>query len=225
MSWLKLFNLGVDPNTPESGSVVLYSKTSDKKIRMKDDTGLVRTLVASGESPGFSLGSSPPGSPTDGMFWIYNGTAGVFWNFVYDSTETTLKWKFVGGAPIVVTISTDETYAADGTYRDATTAGPLFVVPRQGDYSYEAGADQYNSNGGSANTLGIVIGAAGLPSAPHIATQATGGVGTASSNHRTAAFTGLSAGNTIRMVYQASNTGGNANTRWRVLKVLPIRVI
>src|ERR1051325_5531394 len=41
------------------------------------------------------VGSSPPSTPVSGTLWIYTG-ATFYWMFVYDPSEATYVWKFVG---------------------------------------------------------------------------------------------------------------------------------
>ena len=84
---------------------------------------------------GSSIGSSPPANPVDGNQWIHTPT---YWQFVYDSTETTYKWKFIGGPPMSHEINTAEANA-NGAYGDLATVGPTITLPRAGDYEVSFG--------------------------------------------------------------------------------------
>jgi hypothetical protein len=87
----------------------------------------------------WSLSSAPPTSPITGDLWIYNGIAGIYWTFIYDSSETTYKWKFIGGAPAVSRNTTNGTFNS-ATYVDLTGAtAPTITLPRGGDYRIEFG--------------------------------------------------------------------------------------
>lgn len=102
------------------------------------------------------VGSSPPLSPLDGDIWILpaDDTNGIDWKFVYDSAETTYKWRFVGGPPLEVdgtpsvAVSSATQVGTSGYYYDPTTMS--LVVPRAGDYLVEGLASIY-SNGAAAN--------------------------------------------------------------------------
>jgi len=42
----------------------------------------------------WTFSATPPSSPVDGDVWVYNAISGNYWKFVYDSSESTYKWKF-----------------------------------------------------------------------------------------------------------------------------------
>lgn len=89
----------------------------------------------------WSVGTSPPASPSDGDVWVYQasltlhtGTEPVYWMFVYDSTEATYKWQFVGGAPARSYIATSESMGTASAWSNLTTVGPDITIPRTGIY-------------------------------------------------------------------------------------------
>lgn len=106
--------------------------------------------------PTAQIGANPPGGPTDGMLWILpaDSTNGVSWMFAYDSTQTTYKWRFVGGAPMFVSgnpnavINTLTQVAATGIYYSAAV-----TVARAGDYMITGTADFSYPTNTTANQL------------------------------------------------------------------------
>jgi hypothetical protein len=108
----KLGALAVD-NAKLAASAVDNSKVAAAAaiVRSKLDfgSGLVNADVAvaaalEGSKLNWHVGTTPPGSPTDNMLWIYQGS-GFYVLYVYDSSEATYKWKAVG-APFFGAVAT-----------------------------------------------------------------------------------------------------------------------
>jgi Repeat of unknown function (DUF5907) len=165
-------------------------------------------------------------APASGDLWIYPFTGG-YWMFIYDSTEATYKWKFVGGPPMRANVAADETFVDDSTYRDCATPGPIVTLPHDGDYYFQsifggyiatqpAGAHQVGSkvtiSNGSLENNDSTIAVA----------HTQGGVGVTCYGQgvNLAAIVGA----TLKMQYVATNTTGTPHARWRQLCVWPIRV-
>lgn len=218
MSWLKFWNQSTDPNTPESGSVVLYTKT-DKKIRVKDDTGLVRPLASLA-----AMSSTPPSAPQDGDLWIYNGTSGLWWLFAYDSTETTYKWKYVGGPPLTTEVATGQS-TLSATYVDLGTVVSI-TVPRAGDYVLAHGAQSINASGGThqQSNVGLKLGAAAMTANEVFRTDQNGSGGVdATSGSKGGMKRTLAAGDVLKQQYA---TDGSATYQYfqRWITAIPVRV-
>jgi hypothetical protein len=170
-------------------------------------------------------------APTDavsasGDLWIYPFTGG-YWMFIFDSTEATYKWKFVGGPPLRVNIATDETFVDDSTYRDCATVGPVVTLPRDGDYYFQSIFGGYiATQPAGAHQIGskVTISNGSLENNDSsIAVQHTqGGVGVTC--YGQGVNLSAIAGATLKLQYVATNTTGTPHARWRMLAVWPIRV-
>jgi hypothetical protein len=104
---------GSYPNPDIAASAVTNAKVAAAAaiVRSKLDfgSGLVNADVAvaaalEGSKLNWHVGTTPPGSPTDNMLWIYQGS-GFYVLYVYDSSEATYKWKAVG-APFFGAVAT-----------------------------------------------------------------------------------------------------------------------
>lgn len=98
-----------------------------------DDPSFPPVELADGEIEGpklnWHLGSTPPANPVDGMIWLNNVIGGQDWMFVYDSSDMTYPWRFIGGPPLSGSTSVDATLGATGWL-----AGTMITVPRSGVY-------------------------------------------------------------------------------------------
>jgi hypothetical protein len=151
---------GTYPNPSIASNAVTSAKIADGTIVNGDINSAAAIDYSKLSIPASSIegskmnrhiGSSPPGSPSDGDLWIYNGLSGIYWQFIYDSSETTYKWKFVGGPP----------FTASDT-GDVSTAGNTWIgfsgvvaTPRAGDYIVQFGDSIGNSIGASGPSLNI----------------------------------------------------------------------
>jgi hypothetical protein len=138
-----------DQRTPLDNSVVaakiptgtiLSSHIQDGAILNAD---IAAAAAIEGNKFNWHVGTSPPGSPVDGMIWVWP-TGGIYWMFRYDSTEPTYKWKFVGGNPLDVYVATDETWTVFNQFVDLGT-GPQVAIPN-GDWQISGRATLSNSN-------------------------------------------------------------------------------
>jgi hypothetical protein len=84
------------------------------------------------------VGTSPPASPSAGDLWIMP-FAGCYWQFMYDPTEPTYKWKFIGGAPFAVQDTTDVGTSAPTVQWIAIQQAAGQTIPRNGVYVVEYG--------------------------------------------------------------------------------------
>ena len=180
-----------------------------------------------GAAPNYvvAYGTSLPASPTDGMeaVLVDSVTNPTYqWRFRYNGQSTaTYKWEFVGGSDGISIITTDETNAvADSQYKDLTTPGPDFIVPRAGDYFAAAQADNYHT----ATPWSVSVAPALPGGSPPVTTgNIAGPTGNAIDGFCRVRFNALTAGQTIRVRY-ANGTTGTAHHRSRHLWVTPIRV-
>jgi hypothetical protein len=117
--------------------------------------------LLAGSKINLNVGTTPPGSPVAGDLWIYQGS-GFYWQFVYDPTETTYKWKFVGGAPLTTEVPTGQS-TLSGSYVDLATVVSV-TVPRSGEYVLEHGVQSINSSGSThaASNIALKLGGAAI---------------------------------------------------------------
>lgn len=217
MASLRLTN-STAPGTPTSGKTEVYVDT-DKKLKTKDDAGLVRPLASLA-----AMGSTPPSAPQDGDLWIYNGTAGIWWLFGYDSTETTYKWKYIGGPPLVAEVATGQS-TLSGTYVDLGTVVSI-TIPRSGDYILAHGAQSINASGGThqQSNVGLKLGAAAMTANEVFRTDQNGSGGVdATSGSKSGMRRTLVAGDVIKQQYA---TDGAATYQYfqRWITAIPARV-
>jgi hypothetical protein len=164
-----------------------------------------------------------PASPSDGQQAILvdsttNPT--YIWQFRYNAgSSSAYKWEFVGGAPKVVQNQNTESTTTGGAWVDVTTAGPLFVVPRAGDYYVSFASDIYSSvNQGGCN-VGICVALA----APSFYGSSGMSAGTYASVSNEGPLFAVGSGVELRLRYLWGVTGTNS-VRMRNLTVWPIRV-
>ena len=127
--------------------------------------GIAQIAIA----PKFHTGSSPPGSPSDGDYWILpaDDTNGVYWMFQYDSSEATYKWRFVGGPPVFTTSTPDAvintlTQVGSTGYYYAPTMS--YTTVRAGDYMVQGSVRVFrNGAPASGGFLSAFSGSTRLP--------------------------------------------------------------
>jgi hypothetical protein len=116
----------------------------------------VTPLNLEGRQVNFHVGSTPPSSPQNGDLWIYNGIAGIYWMFVYDNSEITYKWKFIGGSPA---FASDDNNSGNSTSTSFVTKGPTLTLPRAGEYLVRwAGAALPGAAAAFTMFIGIKVG-------------------------------------------------------------------
>lgn len=100
-----------------------------------------------------TLGAGPPGSPAAGDIWIAQNVDGngTSWMFTYNPAETTYKWEFIGGSPVVFNWS-GSALGAMSTYPQIGVTGwfynnlQMFTAIRGGDYTLQ-GSVSFIPNG------------------------------------------------------------------------------
>lgn len=166
--------------------------------------------------PTVTYASTPPSSPVDGDIWFYvtaTADSTICWQFRYNSTNTTYKWEFVGGAPAFVG-ATDVTVTGGGA-----STGVSFTIPRAGDYiqivsaySNMYGGQSYSiqcSDGTTHNTVALDSDAAGTDRS-----RPLGG---------SYKWTGKSA-STVLSMRGTSSGAGNVTFSKSTNQVIPVRV-
>jgi hypothetical protein len=176
-----------------------------------------------GGAPNPPLVSALPSSPIDGqeVYFAADAANGVIWHLRYRAASASAyKWEFLGGAPLVHRIDTDEQLAAGtAAYVDAPTVGPTLTTPLAGDYIYDAGFGCYT---GSTTTTVSVTGSVHVAGTPHGPAQAvtTDRSATTSCANRANA---VAAAAVIKLMY-LRNVTYTQNFRYRYLKLHPVRV-
>jgi hypothetical protein len=166
------------------------------------------------------LGTTPPGSPTDNMLWIYDGGT-FYWMFVYDSGETTYKWKFVGGPPLSAYSETDQ-----GTAGSADFTNAQIDPPRNGEYavSFTIDASGTPNVGTKFVWVAYVRNSAGaIGSAATYGDSAAGATSYTISLAITDEILTLTNGDVIYL--HGSATLWDYLSRWRTISIVPVRVI
>lgn len=191
-----------------------------------DPTKLVLPFM--GRNLGWSKGSLPPASPSDGDLWLLpaDTTNGVDWLFRYNAgSASTYKWEFIGGSPISANFDGAEgIVAVINSWTDATTVGPSITVPRAGDYAIAFTMQCYHPAAAQANAgVGVSVNGGALAATFLSAFTLTGWnntmVGTATGR---GAYNALPASANVYLRYQQSATG--LIVRGRLLAIQPIRI-
>lgn len=169
----------------------------------------------------------------DEVYLEVDAANGVLWHLVYESGETTYKWRFLGGPPLL-----SEVFAAETTnsaaYTALATAGPAIALPRAGDYDVEISAQIFPSaNVAGSNNAGDMsydIGGTAATSNERIVARVSGG-GFQSSNFnidgggyftRTRRKAGLTSV-TLTAKYR-QNESGTVEFARRLMRVVPTRI-
>lgn len=100
----------------------------------------------------------------DEVYLIVDATKGILWHLVYESTETTYKWRFLGGPALVVSVSnfSNTTGASTWVY---TSAG--LTAPRGGDYEFTLQTALGNASGvASAGFLSLGVAGVNVSAIP-----------------------------------------------------------
>lgn len=122
------------------------------------DAEIAAGAAISGRKFRWSVGASPPASPSEGDLWIFplagNYTAGGesvitvgYQLFIYaPSQSATYPWHFISGTPLgayVYTNTASPTNVAQNLWNSPYTTDPNMDLPRAGDYRFEAGCVMY----------------------------------------------------------------------------------
>ena len=201
-----------------NGAAVLTTAGNIKDAR-------VRALIGKG---GMLLGnlwtfaSTPPASPIDGDVWIYTGISGQYWKFVYDSSEATYKWKFVGGPPVFAEVTGTGTITS-GVYTNPPN-GPDITLARAGIYDFRIGFSMATVTAGQGPFyMSYNIGATGASDTDAALVQLNGQSPSATV-YRERRNTVASAGSTITSKYKAAG-GTTSVVQARTMYITPVQVI
>lgn len=139
------------------------------------------------------------------------------WRMKY--LPTAAKWIYIGGAPATALVDTDEAANLNGAWGNLATVGPDVIVPAAGDYFVRWSVNVGLTTSGSSNGfyLGVAIGNTN-PGETYKVAQTTTTQPLSLTGRKK--FTGLAAGNTIRLRYQTNNATGSFAHRW--LEVTPV---
>jgi len=215
------FGSGLVNSDIAASAAIAYSKLALSNSIVNGD--IVDTTIK-GRKFAWNIGTSPPGSPADGDLWLYAGT-GFHWMFVYDSSEATYKWKYVGGGEVESYRSNDETFTANSAWQDASTVGPTFTIPRAGDYIVTGQASLYSSTIAAVKTfyVGAAVGAV-TPSIKLTAGVANSGAG-ADCHPFFKGLANFAASDIVRLRYWSVTDASASHARERKLGIIPVRVI
>lgn len=179
-----------------------------------------------------SLAGGPPGSPTDGDFWIATNcdpnNSGCTWLFQYQAAQATYKWVFVGGSPIFAEVTTSESTTSSG-YTALATAGPSITLSRGGDYDVRLEARVFGPENAAAGFIGFMsydIGGTGAADADAILgtnpVNSVSDIGWSASGARRK--TAIAAATTLTSKYRTSAATTTVFAS-RKMVVSPVRVI
>jgi hypothetical protein len=190
-------------------------------------TNAYRVLVnipAAGVGSPPALVTSLPGSPVDGqeVYLQIDATNGINWHLRYRAgSASAYKWEFVGGPPLTAQVEAQESTSSGG-YTNLTTPGPLFSLPRAGDYIIESGFQAIGGGGGNWSTAIVVYGGV-IPTVGDADEYVvSGNSGIEGAGSRLLRKTGLGAVE-ARMIYRIGG-GGTSTFRKRWLSAIPVRV-
>jgi hypothetical protein len=173
----------------------------------------------------WNRGTAPPAAPFDGDLWVYPFTGG-YWTFIYDSTEATYKWKFIGGVPLVSQDTGDRSGAfSANVWGQPYTPNPSITLPRAGDYLVTAGCSIRPNTAAATVWIGVQIG--GTNPAVDGAWTAGGYMPVASARvpmNLTLLGTGFNASAILNLVYE-NTVAQNLVRNNAYLTVTPARVI
>jgi len=156
----------------------------------------------------------------DEVYLEVDSTNGIQWHLAYESGETTYKWRFLGGPPMVSSISASESANFNGTWGDLTTIIGV-TNPRAGDFYCLATANPVC--GAGTDTLFTSVTAGVVAGSGPMATGATLTAGAQGSHTVQGVKPAVAASTSIRIRY----SGGNQSNSWanRVLAVWPNRLV
>jgi hypothetical protein len=177
--------------------------------------------VIEGSKLNWHISLTPPNSPTDGMLWIYNGTA-PYWTFIYDSAESIYNWKLLGGTATWNEVSTFETRAAGGAGAivDLASLGPSITIPRAGIWDVEWGF----ATGNAATSTQAIVPIYDVTNAAVWSWNALGTPSVAGSyySHQSRQMGAVAANTILRMRYGSNNSAVDFGNRW--MRATPVKV-
>jgi hypothetical protein len=200
----------------------------------RDNSGSSNALYAKATGPSLSTGwqafagssaapvTTLPANPTNGLqVVLVDSTSSPTYAWLLQYNTAISKWLFIGGSPALVTVNTQQSPSASGSYVDLATSGPSFTAPRAGSYYVEWGASaSAQSNAGLSTASMIVTNASNTQWGTDVAVTNNGG-GVSAGIWVASDLTGLAASDVIKCRYQcsAATTGYFANRKLRVIPV------
>jgi hypothetical protein len=158
----------------------------------------------------------------DEVYLEVDATNGILWHLVYESTETTYKWRFLGGPDLISEVMTLEPTAST-TYAALTTGGPTIAVPRAGDYDVTISALAQCTSSGNGGSMSYDIGGTGAVDADSAFTANPGTVNSGNfltTRHRRKAA--IAAATTLTAKYKTP--AGTCSFQNRYMAVRPVRL-
>jgi hypothetical protein len=177
-----------------------------------------------GRNLGWSKGSLPPASPSDGDLWLYQAdiSAGVDWLFRYNAGSASgYKWECVGGSPVLSGPAGSLNTTTTG-YTDLTS-GPTFTTPRAGDYRLSWGILGICTAFTSVYYALAQVLCAGAPSATIQVAMTMQWMGNSAAYAWQ--FNGVAAGSPVKIQCQ-NDRAGAGTTQWGAawFTIIPVRV-
>lgn len=104
--------------------------------------------------------TSLPGSPYEGQEIHYQVSGHHVWHLRWSSRfGDAYGWEYIGGAPAVVSVTTQEATTSTGTWHNLATDGPSFSVPLAGYYDVHCDALYANQDASQSTCgIGVVVG-------------------------------------------------------------------
>ena len=191
-------------------------------------TAKLDDAAVTGTKHNVGIVTSLPASPADGQecifdpsAWTVTGTAevqsDVQWHLRY--RQSTGKWHFIGGQPLVICVNTQETRSVN-SYASLTTAGPGLTAGVAGDFVVQVGFT-YGSLAAAGGFMSYDVGGTSAVDADSaIATNGTSSLAAAvvSIPRRKT----LAASSALLAKYKANAGTAVYERRW--MSVLPIRL-
>jgi hypothetical protein len=177
--------------------------------------------IAAAATTGY--GTALPGSPTDGREYILvdSLTAPTYqWHFRYNAGATgPYKWEYIGGTPAYSAVATSEAVGTASAWVNLATQGPLFTLPRAGDYEVEAWA--YGSIAAAPSEVRMGVSDNGDQTPAPYATFSASNAWTTALAYAQLKL-GRAANDVLKMRYFGTNAGNALASR--LLRVRPLRV-
>ena len=190
------------------------------------DSDISYAAALSGSKLNWNRGTTPPLAPVDGTLWCYTGS-GFDWLFVFDSSETTYQWKYIGGAALVSQALAAETQSlGNGGWVQPYTANPALNLPRAGDYELRATASMVPAAAAATWAIGLQIAGVNPPAIDQAFVAGTYSPVTSarSSPSMDGVLQGAASGTGIVMIYWQNGGVQNFARSNASLVVTPVRI-
>ena len=210
-----------------------YSTSASATTIYTGNSVISATGISGPQGPKGDPGATPsvvtalPGSPVHGQEIYYRPSGGNLWHLRYDSGwGDAYKWEFLGGAPLVGTVTAQEATLATTTWHNLTTDGPVIVVPLAGYYDVDFTALFTNTDGSQCTCgAGVAVG----NTTPDLQSLGNGYLANANSGWAQLGFATmfpvvLTAGAFLRVRYYINAHGASRMFSGRHLLLKPRRV-